>query len=40
MPEPTEAEQAKARRVQVILYAVMGVFIFLPLILYWLRSRK
>ena len=38
--EPTEAQKAKARRAEVILYAVMGILILAPLILYWIFGRK
>jgi hypothetical protein len=34
--EPTDAEKAKARRAQVILYGVMAALILLPALLYWL----
>jgi len=40
--ELTEAEKAKAAkayRAQLILYLVMGIFIFAPLVVYWLRHR-
>ena len=37
--EPTEAEKAKAFRTQILLYVIMGIFIFAPLVIYWLRRR-
>ena len=40
--DPTDAEKAKADkafRAQMILYLIMGIFIFTPLIIYWLRHR-
>ncbi len=40
--DPTDAEKAKADkafRAQLILYLVMGIFIFAPLVIYWLRRR-
>ena len=33
---PTDAEKAKARRTQQLLYAIMAVFIVLPLVLFWI----
>jgi hypothetical protein len=38
--QPTEEEKARAHRAQVILYLVMGVFILLPLVVYWVRQRR
>jgi hypothetical protein len=38
----SDAEKAKADkafRAQMILYLVMGIFIFAPLVVYWLRKR-
>jgi len=37
--EPTEAEKLKARRVQLLLYALMAVMIGTPLLIYVLRLR-
>ncbi len=37
--EPNEAEKAKAHRAQTIIYVVMGVFILLPLVIYWFKRR-
>ena len=39
---PSDVEKAKADkafRAQMILYLVMGIFIFAPLVIYWLRHR-
>jgi len=35
---PTEEEKARARRHLRIIYLIMGIFIFLPFILFWLFS--
>jgi hypothetical protein len=35
MTPPSEAEKAKGRRAEIILYAVMAAFILAPLVLYW-----
>jgi hypothetical protein len=37
--EADSLEKVKARRAMRLLYMVMAVFIFLPLILFWVRSR-
>jgi hypothetical protein len=37
--EPTDAEKLKARRVQLLLYALMAVMIGVPAIIFLLRSR-
>jgi hypothetical protein len=40
--DQTEAEKAKAAKVfrtQLLLYLIMGIFIFAPLLIYWLRKR-
>ena len=37
--EPTEAEKLKARRVQLLLYALMGIMIGVPVAIFFLRSR-
>ena len=37
--EPTEAEKAKAERVQLLLYVLMLVMVFAPLVIFLLRSR-
>jgi hypothetical protein len=37
--EPTEAEKAKGVRAQRILYALLFVMVFTPLVIFWLRSR-
>jgi hypothetical protein len=37
--EPTEEEKAKAFRSQLLLYLIMGIFIFAPFVLYWMRRR-
>jgi hypothetical protein len=37
--EPTQAQKAKAWRAQLILYAVMGIFVLLPLVFYWLKRK-
>jgi hypothetical protein len=34
-----KAKADKAFRAQMILYLVMGIFIFAPLVIYWLRHR-
>ena len=31
-----DAEKTKAGRVKLILYAVMGIFILIPLVLFWI----
>jgi hypothetical protein len=36
--EPTEAEKLKARRVQLLLYALMAVMIGVPAAIFLLRS--
>jgi len=33
---PTEAEKAKGRRAQMVLYAVMALFVALPFVLFWI----
>jgi hypothetical protein len=35
--DPSEKDAAKANRAQVLLYVIMGVFILLPFLVYWLR---
>jgi hypothetical protein len=37
--EPTEAEKLKARRVQLLLYALMALMIGVPVVILFLRSR-
>ncbi len=37
--EPTEAEKAKGVRTQRILYVLMFVMVFAPVVIFWLRSR-
>jgi hypothetical protein len=37
--EPTQAQKAKAQRAQLILYLVMGIFVLLPFVVYWLRRK-
>jgi hypothetical protein len=37
--EPTEAEKAKAERAQWLLYGIMIVMVFAPLVIFLLRSR-
>lgn len=37
--EPTEAEKAKGQRAQMLLYALMLVMVFAPLVILLLRSR-
>jgi hypothetical protein len=37
--EPTEAEKLKARRVQLLLYALIVLMIGLPLVIFVLKSR-
>jgi hypothetical protein len=37
--EPTEAEKAKGERAQWILYGVMIIMVFAPLVIFLLRSR-
>ncbi len=37
--EPTQAQKAKAARAQLILYVVMGIFVLLPFVIYWLRRK-
>jgi hypothetical protein len=37
--EPSDAEKLKARRVQLLLYALMAVMIGIPVIIFLLRSR-
>jgi len=37
--EPTEAEKAKAERAQWLLYALMVIMVFTPLVIFLLRSR-
>jgi hypothetical protein len=39
-PELTEAEKAKAERAQWILYGVMLIMVFAPLVIFLLQSRK
>jgi predicted membrane channel-forming protein YqfA (hemolysin III family) len=34
---PTDAEKAKARKAQIILYLLMGLFILAPLVLLWIH---
>jgi len=36
--EPTEAEKLKARRVQLLLYALIAIMIGVPVLIYFLRS--
>jgi hypothetical protein len=38
-PELTEAEKAKGRRAQIILYVVMAIFALAPFLLLWFRRR-
>jgi hypothetical protein len=40
MAELSEAEKAKGRRAQAVLYWVMGFFIVAPMILYWIFGTK
>jgi hypothetical protein len=35
--EPADENSAKARRAQVLLYVIMGLFILAPFVIYWLR---
>jgi hypothetical protein len=37
--EPTEAEKLKARRVQLLLYALIAAMIGIPVAIYLLRAR-
>jgi hypothetical protein len=37
--EPTDAEKLKARRVQLLLYALVAVMIGVPVLIFFLRSR-
>jgi len=37
--EPTEAEKLKARRVQLLLYALVALMIGIPVAIYFLRAR-
>ena len=37
--KPTEAEKAKGERAQWLLYAIMIVMVFAPLVIFLLRSR-
>jgi hypothetical protein len=37
--EPTEAEKAKGQRAQLLLYVLMLVMVFAPLVIFLLRSR-
>ena len=37
--EPTDAEKAKGERAQMLLYVVMLVMVFTPLVIFFLRSR-
>ena len=37
--ELTQAQKAKAWRAQLILYVVMGIFVVLPFVVYWLRGK-
>ena len=40
--DQTDAEKAKADkafRFQLLLYLIMGIFIFAPSLIYWLRKR-
>jgi hypothetical protein len=37
--EPTEAEKTKAERAQWLLYAIMLIMVFAPLVIFLLRSR-
>ena len=37
--EPTEAEKAKGERAQWVLYGVMLIMVFAPLVIFFLRSR-
>jgi hypothetical protein len=36
--EPTEAEKLKARRIQLLLYALMALMIGVPLAIFFVRS--
>jgi hypothetical protein len=36
--EPTEAEKLKARRVQLLLYALVAILIGVPVVIFYLRS--
>jgi hypothetical protein len=36
--EPTEAEKLKARRVQLLLYALVAILIGVPAVIFYLRS--
>jgi hypothetical protein len=40
MEELTEAQKAKARRAQAILYAVMVAFVLGPLVLFWIFRKR
>ncbi len=33
---PNDAEKAKGRRAQMVLYAVMALFVALPFVLFWI----
>ncbi len=37
--EPSEAEKLKARRLQLLLYVLMGLMIGVPIAIYVVRSR-
>jgi len=37
--EPTEAEKAKGERAQMLLYVVMLIMVFTPLVIFFFRSR-
>jgi hypothetical protein len=37
--EPTDAEKLKARRVQLLLYALVAIMIGVPVVIFFLRSR-
>jgi len=37
--EPSEAEKLKARRLQLLLYVLMGLMIGVPIVIYVVRSR-
>jgi len=38
-PDSEKAKADRAYRAQLWLYLVMGIFIFAPLVVYWLRKR-
>jgi hypothetical protein len=38
--EPTEAEKLKARRVQLLLYALMALMVGIPIAIFFVRSLR